>query len=500
MSNNASITNVINVALIPEGQLAGFDNMNLITVFTSETGVIASAERFRTYRDAASVAADWGSASAVTEYANTVFGTKPNAINFGGSLIVALHRATAENVAATAATLVSAQMVEATVINTLQTITDGSFTIDVDGTPVIVTGLDFTSTTDLDGVATMLDTAVAGATVAHDNGFLTVTSGTTGVLSLLTAFEVHSTGTFIGEILSLSDGSGSTLTQGAAAVVLPVETKVESLTATKALINFKGSCFIDLVLDAEVDDIAAWAQANQSIVYNVFSGSSYLAVDPANPVWAVRLASQSSFRCLYSKSGNRKLAASYMARTHTVDFNAENSAITLNLKTLNVPAESYTQTEIDAAKRVGLDIYTTIKDVPVVLTSHVNDFVDNVYNLIAYIDALQTENFNLLKSTGTKIPQTTRGVNQLVATNEKVTRRFVRAGVFAPGTWTSPDSFGNIDTFNRNIEQFGFYVLAGLLKDQPQVDRQERKSPVIQIAVKNAGAVHSATIIAFHNL
>lgn len=495
MSNNASITNVINVALIPEGQLAGFDNMNLITVFTSETGVIASAERFRTYRDAASVAADWGSASAVTEYANTVFGTKPNAINFGGSLIVALHRATSENVAATAATLVSAQMVEATVISTLQTITDGSFTIDVDGTPVIVTGLDFTSTTDLDGVATMLDTAIAGATVAHDNGFLTVTSGTTGVLSLLTAFEVHSTGTFIGEILSLSAGSGSTLTQGAAAVVLPVETKVESLTATKALINFKGSCFIDLVLDAEVDDIAAWAQANQSIVYNVFSGSSYLAVDPANPVWAVRLASQSSFRSLYSKSGNRKLAASYMARTHTVNFSAENSAITMNLKTLNVPAESYTQTEIDAAKLVGLDLYTTIKDVPVVLTSGANDFVDNVYNLIAYIDAIQTENFNLLKATGTKIPQTTRGVNQLVATNEKATRRFVRAGVFAPGTWSSPDSFGNIDTFNRNIEQFGFYVLAGLLKDQPQADRQARKSPVVQIAVKNAGAIHSVDII-----
>lgn len=495
MSNNASITNVVNVALIPEGQQAEFDNMNLITVFTGEQGVIASAERFRTYRDAASVAADWGSASAVTEYANTVFGTKPNAVNFGGSLIVALHRATTENVAATAATLESAQMVEATVLDILQTITDGSFTIDVDGTPVIVTGLDFTSTTDLDGVATLLDAGITGATVAHDNGYITVTSGTTGVLSLLTAFEVHSTGTFIGEILSLSDGSGSTLTQGAAAVVLGVETKVESLTATKALINFKGSCFIDLVLDAEVDDIAAWAQANQSIVYNVFSGSDYLDVDPANPVWAVRLASQSSFRCLYSKSGNRRFAASYMARTHTVNFSAENSAITMHLKTLNVPAESYSQTEIDAAKRVGLDIYTTIKDVSVVLTSGANDFVDNVYNLIAYIDAIQTENFNLLKATGTKVPQTTKGVNQLVARNEKASRRYVRAGVFAPGTWSSPDSFGNIDTFNRNIEQFGFYVLAGLLKDQPQNERQQRKSPVVQIAVKNAGAIHSAEII-----
>lgn len=500
MSNNASITNVVNVALIPEGQLAGRDNMNLIAVFTSEQGVINSAERFRTYRDAAAVAADWGSASAVTEYANTVFGTKPNAINFGGSLIVALHRATSENVPASAATLVSAQMVESTVISSLQTITDGSFSIDVDGAPVVVTALDFSSTITLDGVASLLNTAITGATVTHENGFITVTSDTTGALSELSAFEPHTSGTFIGEILSLSDGSGSTLNQGADASVLPIETKVESLTATKALINFKGSCFIDLVLNAEVDDIAAWAQANQSIVYNVFSGASYLAIDPANPVWAVKLASLTSFRSLYSKSGNRKLAATYMARTHTVNFNAENSAITMNLKTLNAPAESYSQTEIDAAKRVGLDLYTTIKDVPVVLTSPANDFVDNVYNLIAYIDAIQTDNFNLLKATGTKIPQTTRGVNQLVAQNEKTTRGFVRAGVFAPGTWSSPDSFGNIDTFNRNIEQFGFYVLAGLLKDQPQVDRQQRKSPVIQIAVKNAGAIHSADIIINFNL
>ena len=500
MSNNASITNVVNVALIPEGQQASFDNMNVTAVFTSEQGVIPSSERFRAYRDAASVAADWGSAAAVTEYANTVFGTKPNPINFGGTLVVAIHRATTEDVGATAATLVSAQMVEATVIGSLQTITDGSLTVDVDGSPVVATALNFASTISLDGVAALLDTAITGATVTHSNGYITVTSDTTGVLSLLTAFSAHTSGTFIGEILSLSDGSGSTLTQGAASSVLAIETKVESLTAAKALINFKGSCFIDLVLDGEVDDIAAWAQANQSIVYNVFSGSSYLAVSPSNPVWAVKLASQTSFRCLYSKSGNRKLAASYMARTHTVNFNAENSAITMNLKTLSVPAESYSQTEIDAAKRVGLDLYTTIKDVPVVLTSPANDFVDNVYNLIAYIDSVQTENFNLLKATGTKVPQTVSGVNQLVAANEKATRRFVRAGVFAPGTWSSPDSFGLIDTFNRNIEQFGFYVLAGLLKDQPQVDRQQRKSPVIQIAVKNAGAIHSADIIINFNL
>jgi hypothetical protein len=39
-----------------------------------------------------------------------------------------------------------------------------------------------------------------------------------------------------------------------------------------------------------------------------------------------------------------------------------------------------------------------------------------------------------------------------------------------------------------------------MLKDQPQVDRQQRKSPVVQIAVKNAGAIHSVDIIVNFNL
>jgi Protein of unknown function (DUF3383). len=72
--------------------------------------------------------------------------------------------------------------------------------------------------------------------------------------------------------------------------------------------------------------------------------------------------------------------------------------------------------------------------------------------------------------------------------------------VFAPGTWSSPDSFGNIEVFNRAIEEDGFYWLAGSLADQPQSDRQERKSPVLQAAVKNAGAIHKVDVIINFNL
>ena len=184
-----------------------------------------------------------------------------------------------------------------------------------------------------------------------------------------------------------------------------------------------------------------------------------------------------------------------MARAHVVNFNAERSALTMHLKTLAVTAEEYSQTILTAAKAVGLDVFTTVKQTACILTSGANDFVDNRYNLIAFIDAVQTDMYNLLKQTATKIPQTKRGVNQLIDQGEKTTRGFVRAEVFAPGTWSSPDYFGDRETFERAIEQNGFYWLAGELADQPQADRQARKSPVLQCAVKNAGAVHSVDII-----
>jgi hypothetical protein len=189
------------------------------------------------------------------------------------------------------------------------------------------------------------------------------------------------------------------------------------------------------------------------------------------------------------------MGTSYMARAHVVNFNGENTALTMHLKELSVAAESYTEGEITKAKNVGLDVYTTIKNTPCILTSGANDFMDNRYNLIGFQDALQTDLYNLLKQTGTKIPQTNRGMNLIIDQCEKTSKGFARAGVFGAGVWSSPDSFGDINVFKRAIEQNGYYWIYGALADQSQADREARKSTVIQGAVKMAGAVHSIDVI-----
>ena len=498
---NANISNVVSVLLLSEPQLAQRANVNTIAVFTSELGILNSANRTETYTDLPSVATDFGTNSEFYDFASVFFQQTPNPVAANGYLVAAYWRAASENVAASSAILKGAQLVEDTIVSELQQVSDGTLDITVDAGVENLTALDFTTVLTLDDIATVIDDALTGATAVVDNLSIKITSGTTGVTSLLSFTTDPGTGTYVGSLLSLNSGSGATLVQGAAADVLTPETKVEAVTEGLSSNGFRGFTFIDTPTDNERTDLAALTQANNLICGDVFNGASYLEVDPANVVWQIKLASQTNYRMFYSKSNDRKLAIGVMSRLMTVLFTGTNTANTENLKNVvGVVPDGYSQTEINKASNVGLDIYTTVKDVPVMFTSPANDFFDNVYNLIAYIDALEVDTFNVLKGATTKIPQTIKGMNNLVDAIEKTTQGFVNAAVFAPGEWTSTETFGDPETLKEQVRTKGYYVFANRLSDQPQSERQARLSPPIQIAVKNAGAIHKVNLIVQFNI
>ena len=198
---------------------------------------------------------------------------------------------------------------------------------------------------------------------------------------------------------------------------------------------------------------------------------------------------------IYRKDGDRKVATAEMTRLHTVNFNNENSAITLNLKELKgIVSEDYSQDEINKAKKVGLDLYTNFGDLPKLLTSGANGWADNVYNIIAIKNYIQTDVFNLLGTTGTKLAQIKRDVNKIVDTIEKTLILFRKANVVGSGQWNSPDTFGDEALFRRSIATNGYFIFAQSLADQVQSDRVARKSPAIQCAIKLSGAIHSVDI------
>lgn len=491
----ASITNVINVQILTGGRLAARDNLNVVALITSERNFLNSNKRYEVYRDLASVANDFGTTSKAYDHAKAFFGTSPNPVNAGGYLVIGYWRASSETVAASAATLKGAELSGAAVIGQLQAIADGSMVVTIDGTADTLTGLDFRTVTALSDVVTKLNGQLTGAVASLDGIGIVITSSTTGATSTLTFASAHTSGTDVSSILGLSDGSGAVLTQGAAAGTLAAESKEDAVNAVRAETNAYGYVFADQPTSLEAKALAELAQAGGFLVYGVFSDPDNLELDPSNVVWDIKLSGLTNYRMLYSKANNRKMATSYMARAHVVNFNGENTALTMHLKELSIAAESYTEGEITKAKNVGLDVYTTIKNTPCILTSGANDYMDNRYNLIGFQDALQTDLYNLLKSTGTKIPQTTRGMNLIIDQCEKTSKGFARAGVFGAGTWSSPDTFGDINVFKRAIEQNGYYWIYGALADQPQADREARKSTVIQGACKMAGAIHSAGVI-----
>jgi len=497
----ANLANVVTVSMLPPGRTASRTNMNIVTILTSELGVLSSANRRIVYLDLVSVANDFGTSSPTYEYAKILFSQTKNPANSGGYLVASFWRASDENVLATNGKLVGGQLSESVVIPTLQKVSDGSFDITVDGVVQNVTALDFRTALTLSDVVTMLDKAITGAAATLVNQAIVITSATTGATSSVSLLGTGAVGTFIGETLNLASGTGAVATVGTAPITLLAETKETALTEALKLEPFRGAVFIDNPTDVESVALSTWAKANDVIIYDVMDSPLNLQVSTTNVVWNITSSGGENYRMIYRKDGNRKTAVAYMARIHTVNFNNENSAITMNLKELaGITPEDYTQTEINDAKKVGLDLYTYLGGIPKLLTSGANGYVDNVYNFIAIKHFVQIDLFNLLGTSATKLAQIDRDVDKVVDTVEATLSTFKRANVIGDGTWTLADTFGDVDTFHRNIAQNGYYVMAGSLATQSSADRNARKSPPIQIAFKNAGAMHTVDVTIQYNL
>lgn len=119
-------------------------------------------------------------------------------------------------------------------------------------------------------------------------------------------------------------------------------------------------------------------------------------------------------------------------------------------------------------------------------------FFDEVHGLDWLADSIQTALYNALYTSATKIPQTEAGINILVTVVEQVCGSAVQNGLLGPGTW-SVDGFGQLA--RGDYLPKGFYVYASPLATQLQADREARRAPVMQVAAKMAGAVHSASVI-----
>lgn len=200
------------------------------------------------------------------------------------------------------------------------------------------------------------------------------------------------------------------------------------------------------------------------------------------------------------KSNARKFAAAFASRGLSVNYAASNSAITMTYKDLTgVPVDTnISETILNQCEQYGADVYCSIEGLPKVISFKQGGlYFDELTNQIWLKTSVQTAVANVLFTTRTKIPQTTQGVNTLVNAVNGVLNQGVINGVIAAGEWNSPDTFGVYEDFMRSIRTQGYYTYYVPLAEQSQEDREARKCPLINIAVKQAGAIEHANIIIY---
>ena len=220
--------------------------------------------------------------------------------------------------------------------------------------------------------------------------------------------------------------------------------------------------------------------------------------DVAGAFTDIKTALDYNTRCLYNSVSvlqARLMAAAYAGAMFSTNFSASNSTLTANLRQLVTIATDpgITTTILAACATAGVDVYTSIEGIPAVIAQGANKYFDSVYNLIWFVNSLKVAGFNALLQVGSKVPQTEPGVALLKNAYRNICLQAVNNAYLAPGAWTA-DTFGNQVDFLANITSFGYYIYSQPVNQQSTADRQARKCPVIQIAGKEAGAIHSSSV------
>lgn len=195
-------------------------------------------------------------------------------------------------------------------------------------------------------------------------------------------------------------------------------------------------------------------------------------------------------------SDNPYAAASVFGRMFSVNFNGTETTITLKFKQLpGIAPEDLKVSEANTLTAKNCNVFAKYNNGTAILQEGVmcdGSFIDEIHGLDWFQNHLENALFNLYYTSKTKVSQTPKGINSQCGVLEHACQQGVRNGLLGEGVWQG-ESFGVLE--NGGYLAKGFYVFANSLDDQAQAERERRKSPVFQIAVKGAGATHFADVI-----
>lgn len=484
-SNNLSPSNIITVTLQGTPQGLSVPNINSVALISSEVPVWSGAQTFAIYKDPTSVAQDFGSNSLAFLIATSFFSQVPNPIQSQGYLVIIPRQQSVAVAANVSIQDLNFQAVATGTGGNSITIayttgaTAGSEVVSVIGNAISVQIASGVST------AAQIKTAVDafGAAAAL------VTTTVYGVSSNKQTAPVTAT--------NLAGGSASGLEPAHTAMIRTIND-----------VYYFG-VLLDVIPTSPFTTLPSYVQGSDKMLFVASNSKSDIASNGILGSLAGR--NQNNVRGLYYNDGVTNdtitFAAAYASRGLSVDFAGSLTAFTMNMKQLVgfSPDKTLTQTDLNTALANGIDIYPPfgfqgLTATGNLYTSGANGFFDQIYNQFWMKFALQVAGFNFLAQTSTKIPQTETGMDGLKNAYRSIMTQAVTNGVLAPGAWNSPLVFGNVQNLIAAVANIGYYVYSLPVSQQLVADRNLRKAPLIQIAAKMAGAIHTSSVIVEVNL
>jgi len=395
--------------------------------------------------------------------------------------------------------------------STFAAVSDGEYTISVDGESQDVAAQDFTTATDFDDIAVILTAGVTGATVVFDANssdnfiFTSSSTGETSTVSALT--DTGGTGTDISG-LSFLNGLDDPLTETDDLRIVAGYTPV-GIVDELSLLENAGQCggnnWYGLALTKEFRDdastldsefhprlAAGWIQTQRKqcvfVTNSILSTNPDISSDIGSDLKELDYKRSSAF---YGDNAGYYPDVSVLARLQAVDFREREGVITLKFKDLpGIPTSNVTASQLNALLFKRINTFTRIQtDVRTVrdgTTASTSWFMDEVFNIDGLVDAIETEVYNAYLRNG-RIPLNPTGRLILEDAINKACFKFT-----VNGTLTSRES---TDAQTGDISTEPAYLIeVPLAGDLSIADRALRKWSGIKVIGNLSGAAHSSTI------
>lgn len=478
------VSNIINVTLNMAPHAAQARNFGALLI-VGASNVINPHERLRQYSDIDGVGADFGMDTPEYQAAALYYSQSPRPVD------LYIGRWAKNNVGASLQGAVLTKQQQT--LSKFTAVTNGSFKLTLNGEEVICSDIDFSKETNLNGVAQRVAEKLKDCSVIYDSSSarFTVASNSAGAIGYVS----QASGTYIGDLLKLDGESGATIIEPTAA---------ETIAEAVAILGAASSGWYGLVIaddtrtDEDILSVADYIEsASVSRIYgHTVQKTAVLDADVDTDIGS-KLKAGNYQRTLWQYStGKPYIVASLMGRMFTVNFNGNNTTITLKFKQEPaVTAENLTATQANALKKKNGNVFVKYNNDTAIIQEGVmanGDFIDERHGLDWLQNYVQNNLYNLLYTSTSKIPQTDEGVTRLLTNVEQSLAQAVTNGLIAHGVWGG-DPIGALNTGATLTK--GYYVYAPPIATQAQADREARKAPVIQCAIKLAGAVHYADVI-----